>query len=154
ASLRKEGTWLRRGSVPRDDRRLTPQELVVQAHARHVLFELQPGVDGKLTLRIAASRGVETKRLVIEVPQIKEEIFGLERPVVAERVFEAAAGGPAHPPDPAIAEELEVLKEEAIVGILDAGFALDVGDNRAAGGVQHPAIEREADASAVGREVV
>src|SRR5215468_5346512 len=119
------------GSIPRSDRRLTPQEPVVQAHARHVLFELQPGVDGELTRKGTATSGRGgTKRLVMEVTQIKEEIFRLERPVIAERIFEAAAGGPAQPPNRAIASEMEPAKEEAIGRILNIGFALDVAEHR------------------------
>src|SRR5262245_57510706 len=90
---RRKMQWRTAGSIPCDDGQFTPQEPVVQPHTRDVLFELQPGVDGELT-RIGAASRDEAKRLVIEVTQIKKEILGLERPVVAERVFEAAASGP------------------------------------------------------------
>src|SRR6266568_3264717 len=142
---RQNGTgWC---SISGDDR---SAELVVHADAHDVGLDIdRVGVD------VARERKGRPKSGQVGAgragaAEIDIEIFGLERPAVADCVFGAGAGGPD---DTRVADRSRFRRCRKRVGEVE--IALHFGDRRTARGVEQPARRgEEADAAADGGEPI
>src|SRR6516165_4129309 len=123
---------LSRGSVARA-RAPAPAELVVHAGAEDVVIELDVA-----RCDISNTEGGTRERGV--VVELDIEIFALDRPAVAERVFDAGAHGPA-------AAGIALLMAGTNLSADEKFGRVDLGPRTAAGHVQKRPVPKPAPAT-------